>query len=710
MAEGYCKPVSVQAGDAIEFKISAGAPYEIVFERLRVEPDGTTGPVLTAPQRMPAGIQKRPDDPSSTGCVWVTTYPFRVPVDWQSGLYAARCTEDNGDVSHVVFVVRPASPRGDLAVLANTITWNAYNNWSPFKYKPDFREMLSFERPSVTTPPAWDPANPDLNHTTLAELWVLTWLEDQGYLSDVYSDGDLHRGRLPLSKYRVLLLNTHPEYWTMSMLDFLEGYLNGGGTLLYLGGNGVFEQCGLVDDPDVALYWGGDSSLPRERNYLRNLTPPRPERNLLGVAYRFNNWLDVPAKPGPFRVLRPAHRFFDGATGRGGGPLAEGDLLGEVGLNHRSNVGPDWGAACGWEFDSADGATARDGEIVNAWLPGAPTNFGGVGSDRGTPPANIEVLAVGQNEQPEGPHAGHMTCYRHAGGGFVFTAGSITFGGSLVVDVNLQQVVCNAIDEGLGWRDFQGTKYAGIWEQRGGPPWVERHGLSPEEYQQLVDDLAGQGYRPLHVSGHSVGGEDRYATIWEQRDGPPWIARHRLTGAQYQQVIDDLSGQGYRPIDVSAYTVAGEDRFATIWEQRQSPPWVERHGLRSQEYQQLVEALAGQGFRPLHVSGHSIGGEGRYATIWEQRDGPPWVARHRLTAAEYQQVVDDLVGKGYRPIDTAGYAIGGEDRYATIWEQRDGPPCITRHGLPSAEYQRASRLVVRDGFVPITISGYSAMG
>src|SRR3954453_3401787 len=134
-----------------------------------------------------------------------------------------------------------------------------------------------------------------------------------------------------------------------------------------------------------------------------------------------------------------------------------------------------------------------------------------------------------------------MTCYRHPGGGFVFAAGSITFGGSLVVDVNLQQIVCNAVDEALGWRDFQGTTYTGIWEQRGETPWVERHGLSSQEYQRLVEDLSGQGFRPVHVSAHAVGGKDRYATIWDQRDGPPWIARHGLTAPEYQQLSDDLS-------------------------------------------------------------------------------------------------------------------------------------------------------------------------
>jgi hypothetical protein len=48
-------------------------------------------------------------------------------------------------------------------------------------------------------------------------------------------------------------------------------------------------------------------------------------------------------------------------------------------------------------------------------------------------------------------------------------------------------------------------------------------------------------------------GEDRYAAIWEKRDGPPFVACHRLNAAQYQQTFDELSGQGFRLIQVSGY-------------------------------------------------------------------------------------------------------------------------------------------------------------
>jgi hypothetical protein len=42
-----------------------------------------------------------------------------------------------------------------------------------------------------------------------------------------------------------------------------------------------------------------------------------------------------------------------------------------------------------------------------------------------------------------------MTYYDHPGGGFVFSAGSLCFGGSLVQDAHLQAVVKNAIDAAL---------------------------------------------------------------------------------------------------------------------------------------------------------------------------------------------------------------------------------------------------------------------
>ena len=123
------------------------------------------------------------------------------------------------------------------------------------------------------------------------------------------------------------------------------------------------------------------------------------------------------------------------------------------------------------------------------------------------------------------------------------------------------------------------SHYAGIWEQRGGPAWQARHGLGAAQYQDTFNDLVAQGYRLIDVSGYVLDGEDRYAAIWEQSGGPVWQARHGLTADQYQQTFNDLVGQGYRLVRVSGYVGRGGPRYAGIWEQRDGPAWQARHGL-----------------------------------------------------------------------------------------------------------------------------------
>ena len=240
--------------------------------------------------------------------------------------------------------------------------------------------------------------------------------------------------------------------------------------------------------------------------------------------------------------------------------------------------------------------------------------------------------------------------------------------------------------------------YAAIWEQRDGPPWQARHGITAAQYQQAFDELVAQGYRLIHLSGYTVRRQELYAAVWEQRDGPPWQARHGLTAAQYQQTFDELVAQGYHLVCVSGYGSDGQDLYAAVWEQRGAPPWQARHGLTAAQHQQSFDELSAQGYRLVHVSGYTSGGEDRYAAIWEQRGGPPWQARHGLTAEQYQQTFDELNSQGYRLIQVCGYGSDGTDRFAAIWEQRSSPAWQARHGLTDAQYQQTfNELVIAPG-------------
>jgi hypothetical protein len=251
------------------------------------------------------------------------------------------------------------------------------------------------------------------------------------------------------------------------------------------------------------------------------------------------------------------------------------------------------------------------------------------------------------------------------------------------------------------------ARYAALWDRQSGPAQQARHGLTSAQYQQTFDALGAQGYRLVQVNGYGVGGQARYAAIWERRQGPAWVARHGLTGAQYQQAFDTYTQQGYRVIDVSGYNVGAQVLYAAIWERGQGPAWIARHGLTSAQYQQAFDTFAAQGYRLIDVSGYDAGGQARYAAIWVQRQGPAWAARHGLTSAQYQQAFDTYAAQGYRLVNLSAYKVGGQARFAAIWERREGTPWVARHGLNSAQYQQQFNTFGQQGYRLTRVSGYA---
>ena len=97
-----------------------------------------------------------------------------------------------------------------------------------------------------------------------------------------YTDPRFDAEMPELNHYKALVLNTHPEYWTLQMFDRLEAYLAQGGRLLYLGGNGLYKRVAFIDGARKLLL--RDNGI-NARDLFRSLTPPRPERPILGVAY-----------------------------------------------------------------------------------------------------------------------------------------------------------------------------------------------------------------------------------------------------------------------------------------------------------------------------------------------------------------------------------------------------------------------------------------
>lgn len=213
------------------------------------------------------------------------------------------------------------------------------------------------------------------------------------------------------------------------------------------------------------------------------------------------------------------------------------------------------------------------------------------------------------------------------------------------------------------------VKYAALWEKVDGPEWVARHGLSSDDYQKAFDDYGKQGFRLVYVDGFEVGGKDQYAAIWEKSSSStPWAARHGLSAEDYQKAFDDYTKQGFRLLHVDGYSKGGKARFAAIFEKSSGPVWVARHGLSGKDYQKAFEEYAAQGYRLKEVSGYRAGGADAYAAIWEKSGSLPWVGRHGVALGFYQNDFDNHVYQSYRPRYINSFTSGSGTAFNTVWE------------------------------------------
>jgi hypothetical protein len=86
-----------------------------------------------------------------------------------------------------------------------------------------------------------------------------------------------------------------------------------------------------------------------------------------------------------------------------------------------------------------------------------------------------------------------------------------------------------------------------------------------------------------------------------------------------------------------------------------------------------------------------------------------WIARHGLTAEQYQEAFNDYVGvQGMQLMDVSGYG-GATPLYAALWVKTASPPVWqARHGLSAADYQTTFNQLTAEGYYPVLVNGYAS--
>lgn len=446
---GYVWPRCVKAGERSEFRVHSVEEYELELWRYggkkefirRIGTFDEHGPRAT--------MQITPDgDYTQTGVEWNKVgYHSKVLNQFvtapdRSGLYYFHARSKSGDVFTFPWVVAPAAPASQVAILASDINWNAYNSFGGRSnyinadrlpgtpvvnsrqelkrytqrehrtYDSDDYEPLSLERPDPfnhiePNEQLTDPiAGRQGCHLAAAEWRLLGWMERKELAYDLYSESQFHYGQVPLDHYRVLIISTHPEYWSSDMYYRLKEWVfKRGGRLMYLGGNGLNCEVEFLDDHRIVYQntnWShsepqySDDGREYESRFDKR---QESEANLLGVAFTFAGIMTA----APYQVKAADHWCFEG-TG-----LRNGDTFGEKSLHMRVP-----GGASGHETDKV---TAQS-------------------------PANVQVLAKGLNPDHGGAE---IVVHEPPGGGAVFSVGSICWPSSLLVDESVSRITENVL-------------------------------------------------------------------------------------------------------------------------------------------------------------------------------------------------------------------------------------------------------------------------
>ncbi len=237
--------------------------------------------------------------------------------------------------------------------------------------------------------------------------------------------------------------------------------------------------------------------------------------------------------------------------------------------------------------------------------------------------------------------------------------------------------------------------------------WSAKHNLSATNYQIFFNESTQKGMRPICISGYTVNGSERYAALFEKKNGPAWIAKHSLSGADYQTQFNTLSGQGYQVSFISAYKVGNAVKYAAIWEKKNTN-YIARHGQTGAQFQAEFSTQTGKGYRLIFITSYEAGGTAYYASIYEKSAGPAYMAHFGLDVAAYQDKFTTYTSQGYRLKMVNGCNVGGKDYYAAIWEKTGGPEYWAKHGIKGNNYQNNFDNFYYQGYKPTFISAFAS--
>ena len=217
--------------------------------------------------------------------------------------------------------------------------------------------------------------------------------------------------------------------------------------------------------------------------------------------------------------------------------------------------------------------------------------------------------------------------------------------------------------------------FAFVWQKSPSGRILSAHHTDLTAAQYAAEDQSQRdaGYRAMDIEAYATSQGIRYAGVWVSNpEGIDWTADHSLTSSEFGQVFGQRRDQGYRLIDVEAYSTPQGTRYASIWYRScDNANWREWRDMDRDNYQARVDSLSALGFRVVDFESYGTSNGQRYAAIWERVPGVAWAVHSDRTLAWFLNYHRRYTDEGYRLVDYEVYETEDGLRYAGVWAEND---------------------------------------
>ncbi|MCU1518999.1 MAG: hypothetical protein JWQ75_3720, partial [Pseudarthrobacter sp.] len=315
--QGFATEISVNAGQPIRFKVdTSAANYTIGIYR--------TGWYQGLGARKIANVtpsafrQNQPQCRTDVATelydcgTWAVSATWQVPTTAVSGVYFALLTRpDNGDQSHITFIVRNDGSHSDVVFQTSDTSWQAYNSYGGSNFYQGAANgrayKVSYNRPVNTR------GGPDGRDFYFSNEYPLVrFLEKNGYDVSYISGVDTDRSGSLLRNHKIFLSVGHDEYWSGAQRTNVAAARDAGVNLQFLSGNEMYWRTRYEPSAvDGAAYrtitsyketWA-NSKIDPSNEWTGTWRDPRfasqanggglPENGLTGTMY-MSNFTDLP--------------------------------------------------------------------------------------------------------------------------------------------------------------------------------------------------------------------------------------------------------------------------------------------------------------------------------------------------------------------------------------------------------------------------------